>query len=99
MVRPCSSDTLASPTLVDSSSMDASMETSNGEWSNQVEARLDALQILQQLQGMNHPDVLFAVRHLARAHRRRGDIELSLLIEEMVQSQQMIQSQETLACL
>jgi hypothetical protein len=61
-----------------------------------IMARLDALQIQQQLQGMNHPDVLFALRHLARAHRRRGEIELSDRIEEMIHCQEIGQGQENL---
>mmetsp|Transcript_98128 Transcript_98128/g.147167 ORF Transcript_98128/g.147167 Transcript_98128/m.147167 type:complete len:104 (-) Transcript_98128:78-389(-) len=51
-------------------------------------ARLDALQIQQKIQGMNHPDVLFALKHLARAHRRRGEIEQAKLVEEMLHASQ-----------
>jgi hypothetical protein len=47
-------------------------------------ARLDALQIQQSIQGMNHPDVLFTLKHLARAHRRRGELEQAKLVEEML---------------
>ena len=47
-------------------------------------ARLDALQMQQKIQGMNHPDVLFALKHLARAHRRRGELEQAKLVEEML---------------
>jgi hypothetical protein len=61
-----------------------------------IMARLDALQMQQQLQGMNHPDVLFAWRHLARAHRRRGEIELSDRIEEMIHFQEIGLGQEDL---
>lgn len=48
-------------------------------------ARLDALQIQQQLQGMNHPDVLFALKHLGRAHRRRGEMEQAQLVDAMLE--------------
>lgn len=51
-------------------------------------ARLDALQMQQKIQGMNHPDVLFSLRHLARAHRRRGEIEQARLVEEMLHAGQ-----------
>jgi hypothetical protein len=51
-------------------------------------ARLDALQIQQQMQGMNHPDVLFALKHLARAHRRRGETQQAQLVEEMLRAGQ-----------
>jgi hypothetical protein len=39
--------------------------------------RLDALRIQRQLQGANHPDVLFASKYLecAHAHRRRAELE------------------------
>ena len=47
-------------------------------------ARLDALQIQQQMQGMNHPDVLFALKHLAQAHRRHGEFQQAQLVEEML---------------
>jgi hypothetical protein len=46
--------------------------------------RLDALQIQQKIQGMNHPDVRFALKHLARAHRRRGEYEQAKLVEDML---------------
>jgi hypothetical protein len=49
-------------------------------------ARLDALQIQQQMQGMNHPDVLFALKHHGRAHRRRGDLQEARLLGEMLQA-------------
>jgi hypothetical protein len=49
-------------------------------------ARLDALQIQQQLQGRNHPDVLFALKHLARAHHRRGETQQAQLVEEMLRA-------------
>jgi ribosomal 50S subunit-associated protein YjgA (DUF615 family) len=51
-------------------------------------ARLDALQIQQQMQGMNHPDVLFAMKHLARAHHRRGETQQAQLVEEMLRAGQ-----------
>ena len=66
---------------------------------NAMMARLEAIAMQQRLQGMSHPDVLFSLKHLARAHRRRGEINQSLLIEEMIHSQEMIQSQEHLASL
>jgi hypothetical protein len=88
----CSVDTLNSSSQEDPVMIDA-METrlsssaeSQGTDLNPMMARLDALQTQQQLQGMNHPDVLFALRHMARAHRRRGEIKLSLLIEQMIQN-------------
>lgn len=62
-------------------------------------ARLNALRIQQQLQGINHPDVLFALRHLARAHRRRGEAELADLLDEIIRGLEIVQSQENLACL
>lgn len=37
--------------------------------------RLDALRIQQQLQGANHPDVLFASKYLGYAHRRRAELQ------------------------
>jgi hypothetical protein len=49
-------------------------------------ARLDALQIQQELYGMNHPDVLFSLKHLGRAHTRRGEFQQARLIEEMVRA-------------
>lgn len=52
-------------------------------------ARLDALQIQQELYGMNHPDVIFSLKHLGRAHRRRGEFQQARLIEEMVRTDQL----------
>jgi hypothetical protein len=37
--------------------------------------RLDALRIQRQLQGANHPDVLFASKYLECAHRRRAELQ------------------------
>jgi hypothetical protein len=52
-------------------------------------ARLEALQIQQKLYGMNHPDVLFSLKHLGRAHTRRGEFQQARLIEEMVRAGQL----------
>lgn len=46
--------------------------------------RLQALQIQQKLQGMDHPDVLFSLRGLSRAHIRRGELQQAQLVEEMI---------------
>jgi hypothetical protein len=56
-------------------------------------ARLDALQIQQQMQGMNHPDVLFALKYLAQAHRRRGEFQHAHLVEEMLRERHGIQEE------
>jgi hypothetical protein len=53
-------------------------------------ARLDALQIQRQRQGMNHPDVLFALKHHGRAHRRRGELQQAQLVSEMLQASQLV---------
>jgi hypothetical protein len=51
-----------------------------------IMARLDALQIQQELYGMNHPDVLFSLKHLGRAHMRREEFQQARLVEEMVRA-------------
>jgi hypothetical protein len=57
-------------------------------------ARLDALQIQQELYGMDHPDVTFSLKHLGRAHTRRGEFQQARLIEEMVRVAITANSQE-----
>ena len=47
-------------------------------------ARLNALQKQQQIQGMHHPDVLFAFKHLARAHRRHEDLEKARFVDDIL---------------
>ena len=41
-----------------------------------ISGRLDALRIQQQLQGMNHPDVIFSMNRLASSNGRREDFLL-----------------------
>lgn len=50
--------------------------------------RLEALQIQQELQGMDHPDVIFALRGLSKAHLRRGEFREAQLVEEMIVASQ-----------
>ena len=59
-------------------------ESSNEDMLKPMWARLDALQMQQELQGMDHPDVIFSLRHLGRAHRRRGELQQAKLVEEMI---------------
>ena len=46
--------------------------------------RLQALQVQQQLQGVDHPDVLFSLKGLSKAHMRRGEYHQAKLVEEMI---------------
>ncbi|CAJ1966887.1 unnamed protein product [Cylindrotheca closterium] len=62
-------------------------------------ARMSALKQLQQIEGNSHPDVLFAMKYLARAHRRNGDVVVSEQMEEIIHSQHIIQSQRSLVSL
>lgn len=62
-------------------------------------ARMDALKQLQQIEGNSHPDVLFAMKYLARANRRNGDVHVSEQMEEIIYTQRIIQSQRSLVSL
>ena len=62
-------------------------------------ARMSALKQLQQIEGNSHPDVLFAMKYLARAHRRNGDVVISQQMEEIIHTQHIIQSQRSLVSL
>jgi len=62
-------------------------------------ARMSALKQLQEIEGNSHPDVLFAMKYLARAHRRNGDVVVSQQMEEIIHTQHIIQSQRSLVYL
>jgi len=65
-------------------------QTAGGELLSSVEhlrpmmARLEALQIQQELLGMDHPDVIFALRGIGKAHMRRGEFQEAQLVDEMI---------------
>lgn len=46
--------------------------------------RLQALQVQQQLQGVDHPDVIFSLKGLSKAHMRRGEYHQAKLVDEMI---------------
>ena len=83
----CLSDTTTSadPKSQLSSSFIDAEETSRMQ---PMTARLDAIQIQQELYGMNHPDVIFSLKHLGRAHTRRGEFQQARVIEEMLRTGQ-----------
>lgn len=64
-----------------------------------IAARMDAVKQLQGIEGNSHPDVLFAMKYLARAHRRNGDLLVSQQMEEIIHTQNFIQSHRALVSL
>lgn len=50
--------------------------------------RLQALQVQQELQGMDHPDVLFSLKGISKAHVRRGEYLQAQLVEEIISASQ-----------
>lgn len=46
--------------------------------------RLQALQVQQELQGVDHPDVIFSLKGLSKAHMRRGEYHQAKLVEDMI---------------
>jgi hypothetical protein len=49
-----------------------------------MRTRRQALQVQQQLQGVDHPDVLFSLKGLSKVYMRRGEYLQAMLVEEMI---------------
>ena len=64
-----------------------SMDETQAQKMTPMLARLQAVEAMQELYGdTNHPDVLFSLKHLGNAHRRRGELQQAQLVDERVQA-------------